>query len=378
MARESTDRGADRRAVARWLFVCCGLLALLIGVGGITRLTRSGLSIPNWRPVTGILPPLGAAAWEEAFAEYRETPEYRIVHHGMTLSEYRRIFAWEYLHRLLARLLGVAFAVPLAIFAWRRRLPRGFGRRLVAILALGALQGVAGWWMVASGLVDEPRVSPLRLTVHLGLALLLFAAMLDAALELARPRPAAARRGVASSFAGALVVAVFVQALAGALMAGSRAGYLFPTFPEMAGELVPSRLFAVDPWPASLWRDLVTIHFVHRWSGIAVAALAFAGLAAAFVRPADRALRRLSSAVAALAATTATLGVVTVSSGVAILPAVVHQLLAVALLAAAIITRHAATAARVAAGDEAGVAPEVDRCGAIPKGYGEADDQASG
>jgi len=334
----------DRRAVARWLYVCCALLALLVAVGGITRLTRSGLSIPEWRPVTGILPPIGERAWEEAFAAYRETPEYRIVHHGMTLEGYRRIFLWEYLHRLLARLLGVAFAVPLAVFAWRRRLPRGFGRRLVALFALGALQGVAGWWMVASGLVDEPRVSHLRLTVHLGLALLLFAAMLATALELAAPRPAPGRRGIATALAGALVAVVFLQALAGALMAGSRAGYLYTTFPEMAGELVPSRLFAVEPRIASLWRDLVTIHFVHRWSGIAVALLAFAGLAAAFLVPSFRALRGAASAVAALAATTAGLGIVTVLSGVAIVPAVLHQLLAVALLAAAIVARRRAAA----------------------------------
>lgn len=332
----------DRRAVARWLYVCCALLALLVGVGGITRLTRSGLSIPEWRPVTGILPPIGERAWAEAFAAYRETPEYRIVHRGMTLDGYRRIFLWEYLHRLLARLLGVAFAVPLALFAWRRRLPPGFGRRLVAILALGALQGVAGWWMVASGLIDEPRVSHLRLTVHLGLALLLFAAMLATALELRVPRPAAARRGIAPLLSGMLVAAVFLQALAGALMAGSRAGSLFPTFPRMAGELVPSRLFAVEPWITSLWRDLVTIHFVHRWSGVAIALLATAGLAAALLVPSFRSLRGAMSVVAALAATTAGLGIVTVLSGVAIVPAVVHQLLAVALLAAAIVARHRA------------------------------------
>ncbi len=349
MEANSPDRARDRQAVARWLLVCCGLLALLIGVGGVTRLTRSGLSIPSWRPVTGILPPIGERAWEAAFAEYRETPEYRIVHHGMTLDGYRRIFLWEYLHRLLARLLGVTFAVPLAIFAWRRRLPSGSGRRLLAMLALGALQGVAGWWMVASGLVDEPRVSHLRLTVHLGLALLLFAAMLDAALDLLQPRPALARPTLVTHWAGTLVGAVFLQALAGALMAGSRAGYLFSTFPLMAGELVPSRLFDVDPWPASLWRDLVTIHFVHRWSGIAIAALALGGAMAVFARPIARPLRRALSAVAALAAITALVGIVTVISGVSIFAAIVHQLLAVALLGAAIAARHAAAVATVAA-----------------------------
>lgn len=334
----------DRRAVARWLFLCCALLALLVAVGGVTRLTRSGLSIPEWRPVAGILPPIGERAWEEAFAAYRETPEYRIVHHGMTLESYRRIFLWEYLHRLVARLLGVAFAAPLAFFAWRRRLSRGIGRRLVALLALGALQGVVGWWMVASGLVEEPRVSHLRLTVHLGLALLLFAAMLDTALELRSRGAASARSGVAKGLAGALVVAVFLQALAGALMAGSRAGYLFPTFPEMAGELVPSRLFAADPRIASFWRNLVTIHFVHRWLGIAIALLALAGLAEALVGPKTRRLRRAATAVATLAAATAGLGIVTVTSGIAIVPAVGHQLAAVALLGAAIAARREAAA----------------------------------
>lgn len=345
----TSDRARDRRAVARWLLVCCGLLALLIGVGGATRLTRSGLSIPSWRPVAGILPPIGERAWEAAFAEYRETPEYRIVHHGMTLDGYRRIFLWEYLHRLLARLLGVAFAVPFAVFAWRRRLPRGSGRRLVAILTLGALQGVAGWWMVASGLVDEPRVSPLRLTAHLGLALLLFAAMLGVALDLLRPRPPRARPNLAALYTSTLVVAVFLQALAGALMAGSRAGYLYSTFPRMAGELVPARLFGVDPWPVSLWRDLVTIHFVHRWSGIAIAALALGGVVAVFARPIARSLRRALSAVAALAAITALFGIVTVTSGVSIAAAIAHQLLAVALLGAAIVARRTAAGGTLAA-----------------------------
>ena len=337
-------RARDRRAVAGWLLACCAVLALLVSVGGITRLTRSGLSIPSWRPVAGILPPIGGPAWEEAFAEYRETPEYRIVNYGMTLVEFQRIFFWEYVHRLLARLLGVVYALPLAIFAWRRRLPRGAGGPLVAVLAAMALQGTMGWLLVRSGLVAEPRVSHLRLTAHLGLALLIFSAMLWQALEIGRPRRSSAvrRRGLATWLAGAIVAAVFAQALGGALMAGTRAGYLFPTFPRMAGELVLARLFALEPWPRSLIDDLVTIHFIHRECGIAIAALALAQLAANFVRPAGRSRRRAALAVAAAALTTAGLGIATVLSGVAIVPAAVHQLSALLLFSCAVASLHLA------------------------------------
>lgn len=331
----------DRRCLlARWLFLCCGLLVLLIAIGGATRLTHSGLSIPSWRPLTGALPPIGAGAWERAFAEYRETPEYRIVRRGMTPPEFRGIYLWEYVHRLVARLLGLAFVVPLGYFAWRGWIPHGAGRSLASILGLGLLQGGVGWWMVASGLVSEPRVSHHRLAIHLGLALVLLGAMLRTGVSLivpARPRPT---RAPARWFAWAIAGAVFLQAIAGALMAGSRAGLLFPTFPLMAGELVPARLFALRPWPRSLVDDLVTIHFVHRWLGMAIAACSVAALLANRTRPADRPARRWSAAVALLAATTAGFGVVTVASGVALLPAAGHQTIAVALFGAAIVTAH--------------------------------------
>ncbi|MBP9144721.1 MAG: COX15/CtaA family protein [Thermoanaerobaculia bacterium] len=342
MGQFDEARGRDRRAVAGWLFACCAVLALLVGVGGITRLTRSGLSIPNWRPVTGILPPIGEAAWKQAFAEYRETPEYRIVNPAMTLDEFRGIFAWEYVHRLLARLLGLIFAVPLAVFAWRRRLPPSAGGPLVAVLAAMALQGAMGWFLVRSGLVAEPRVSPLRLAAHLGLAFLIFGAMLWLALGIGRPRlPRSARRGsLAKWLAGAIVAAVFAQVLGGALMAGTHAGYLFPTFPRMAGELIPARLFALDPWPRSLVDDLVTIHFVHRGCGVAIAVLALGQLAASFARPASRPRHRAALAVAGAALATAGLGITTVLSGVSTVPAAAHQLSALLLFACTIVSLH--------------------------------------
>jgi len=339
MSRPADAAPNDRRAVALWLLACSTLLALLITVGGITRLTHSGLSIPEWRPVTGLLPPVGERAWEEAFATYRETPEYRNVNHGMSLTEYRRIYYWEYVHRQLARLLGLAFVLPFALFAWRRRLPPGLLRPLAAILAVGLLQGAVGWWMVASGLVEEPRVSHLRLAAHLGLALLLFVALLSTALDLLRtaPDPDARRR---VWLGRGLLALVFIQALAGALMAGTHAGYLYPTFPRMAGELVPARLFAALPWPRGLLDDVVTIHFVHRWTGIAIAFVALGLLVASRLRPANYSARRAAAIFAVIAAATAGLGITTLLTGVAIVPAVAHQLLAVLLLAAATGVAH--------------------------------------
>lgn len=339
MTKSTSEVEDGRRTVVFWLFGCAALLWLLVGIGGATRLTGSGLSIPSWRPVTGVLPPLGAAAWEREFAAYRATPEFRLDRPAMTLAEYRRIYAWEYLHRLVARLLGAAFALPLAWFAWRRRLPRGFGAPLAAILALGALQGAVGWWMVRSGLVDEPRVSHLRLATHLGLALAIFGALLWAARSLRESslEDESSRRGSGFGLAAGLVAIVFVQALLGALMAGTRAGHLFPTFPRMAGTWIPGGLFALSPGPRSLLDDPVTIHFLHRWAGIVIVFLAFAGAVATWRRPAGDAARRATRRIALAASVTAGLGVVTLLTRVAIVPAVAHQLAALLLLGSVIV-----------------------------------------
>src|SRR5690349_1518276 len=181
-SRTSSARHAPR-AVAAWLLVCCALVFAMVVVGGVTRLTHSGLSITEWQPIVGTVPPRSAADWEQAFAKYRATPEYRQVNAGMTLPEFQRIFWWEYAHRLLGRAIGVAFLVPFLWFLLRRRLPPGYAAPLATIFLLGAAQGALGWYMVQSGLVDDPRVSQFRLTAHLGLAVLIFGAMLWTALS---------------------------------------------------------------------------------------------------------------------------------------------------------------------------------------------------
>lgn len=255
-----------RRQIALWLFVCCALVFIMVVVGGVTRLTRSGLSIVEWQPIAGTLPPLNPAEWDVMFAKYRETPEYLKVNRGMTLDEFKGIFWWEYIHRLLGRAIGLAFLLPLAWFALRGRIERALAPRLVGIFCLGGLQGAIGWWMVSSGLVDTPRVSHVRLAVHLGTAFLIFGAMWWTALGLLAPPGVAAspRQRRLARLAAGLSAAVFVMVLSGALVAGTRAGYAYNTFPLMDGHVVPPGLWVQDPWWDNVFHNLTTVQFNHR------------------------------------------------------------------------------------------------------------------
>ncbi|HYR00749.1 MAG TPA: COX15/CtaA family protein, partial [Casimicrobiaceae bacterium] len=250
-----------------WLFVCCALVFAMVVVGGGTRLTHSGLSIVEWQPIVGTLPPLTEVQWQETFAKYRLTPEFRQVNHAMTLAEFKGIFWWEYFHRLLGRAIGVVFLVPFLWFAARRRIPEGYGWKLGAIFALGGLQGAMGWYMVQSGLVDDPRVSQFRLTAHLGIALAIFAAMLWAGLSLVAPgavAPATARKSAVRRLAYAVAALVFVMALTGGFVAGIRAGFAYNTFPLMNGNVVPPEILSIEPWWKNFFWNMATVQFDHR------------------------------------------------------------------------------------------------------------------
>jgi cytochrome c oxidase assembly protein subunit 15 len=259
-------RVAASRPVAAWLFVCCALVFAMVVVGGVTRLTHSGLSITEWQPIVGTLPPLTDAQWQEAFDKYRQTPEYRQVNKGMALAEFKGIFWWEYFHRLLGRMIGAVFFLPLLWFTVRRRIPRGHAWKLAGIFVLGGLQGAMGWYMVKSGLVDDPRVSQFRLTAHLGLALLIFAAMSWVGLSLAYPQRAAgtAAQRAARRWAFGLTGLVFVMALTGGFVAGIRAGFAYNTFPLMNGDLIPPELFMIEPWWKNFFYNMATVQFDHR------------------------------------------------------------------------------------------------------------------
>ncbi len=269
-ARRAPGAAAGRaatRPVGVWLLVCCVALLALVVVGGVTRLTHSGLSIVEWQPIIGTLPPLSEAQWQETFAKYQLTPEYQKVNKGMSLAEFKGIFWWEYGHRLLARSLGAIFLLPLVWFAIRRRIDRGLAWKLAGIFLLGAAQGAMGWFMVKSGLVDNPRVSHLRLTAHLGLAFAIYAAMFWLALGLIRPgstgRVSGSDRNLVR-LAWVIAAVTFAQVLSGGLVAGIRAGFAYNTFPLMADAVIPPGIMMIDPWYANFVNNVATIQFTHR------------------------------------------------------------------------------------------------------------------
>jgi len=234
----------------------------MVVVGGITRLTHSGLSIVEWQPIVGAIPPLDDAQWEETFAKYRQTPEFRQRNHDITLAGFKAIFWWEYSHRLLGRVIGLAFLLPLIYFYRRGDVDRPLAWKLGAVFVLGAIQGAVGWYMVKSGLADDPRVSSVRLATHLGIAFAIYGAMFWLALGLLFDPP---RRSQGAVFpVGALTVLIFVMVLSGALVAGIRAGFAYNTFPLMNGELVPREILMIDPWWKNFIYNMATVQFVHR------------------------------------------------------------------------------------------------------------------
>ncbi len=248
-----------------WLLSIAALIAIMVLVGGATRLTESGLSIVEWKPVTGTLPPLSQQQWMDAFEAYKTIPQYRELNAGMSLDQFKTIFWWEWSHRLLGRVIGVAYLVPFLWFLWRDALGAELKRRLWLIFGLGALQGAVGWWMVASGLTLRTEVSQYRLATHLMLALVIFAAIVWTLRRMADRPPiiAPARLRIASV---ALLALTFVQLYFGALVAGLRAGRVYNTWPEIDGAFMPSaaRLFFEQPWWRNLFDNALTVQFEHR------------------------------------------------------------------------------------------------------------------
>ena len=336
------------RVVALWLAVCCVMIVAMVVIGGITRLTESGLSITRWQPVDGILPPLDDAAWQQAFADYQETTEYRQLNAGMTLDNFKAIYWWEYIHRLWGRLIGLVFAVPLVWLAVRRRIPRWSRPHLIALFALGGLQGVIGWWMVRSGLVERTDVSQYRLTIHLALALAIFAYMLWIALRLwqrsdHRGGSDAAPRRHLIGFS----VLLAVTACWGGLTAGTNAGWLYSEFPLMGGRLIPADFAALEPTWINLFENPGAIQWAHRVlatltlvTGLALAVRLWGG------RCGPAAVQAAGFLGLALLLQYG-LGIATVLSEMALPVAVVHQALAVAVIGATVVVWHACIAIRV-------------------------------
>lgn len=324
------------RSVRVWLWAVFGMVLAMVCVGGITRLTGSGLSMVEWRPLMGALPPLSDAEWAAVFAKYQATPQYGQVNHWMTLADFQRIFFWEYVHRVLGRLIGVVFFVPWAWFLIRRRIGGRVAAKTAVAFFLGGAQGVLGWYMVKSGLVDVPEVSHFRLAAHLGLALLVMQYVMWLAVDFA-PRPERQPAdSIMTRLSWAFVALVSVQIIYGAFMAGKRAGLLYATFPDMNDQFIPGGMADNDGFWSNALSNPIAIHFIHRVLGWLT--LACAGVFFWFGRSRTRSVKQRQALVVVAILTVAqfVLGVLTVVYYVPIWAAVTHQVAGAVLLSAVV------------------------------------------
>ncbi len=326
----AVPRNSQPRAIAHWLLAVAALVFLMVVVGGITRLTESGLSITEWKPVSGAIPPLTDVAWAAAFDAYKQIPQYAAIHADMTLGQFKFIFFWEWVHRLLGRVIGLAFALPLAWYWVRGVIPAGYKARLVPLLMLGALQGAIGWWMVTSGLMSGVSVSHFRLAIHLLLALTILAALVWTAhdlLMLAKNPDAPPARLTGTAIAVSAIL--FIQLLYGAWVAGMRAGKVSQNWPMMSDSFLPTGIDWSQGALHAFTSDPYLVHFIHRWwAWVAVAALII--LARAAKRVGDR---RASVAIHSAFGLQVILGIATVMTGVNITLAVLHQAVGALLVA---------------------------------------------
>ncbi|AZS21630.1 MULTISPECIES: COX15/CtaA family protein [unclassified Caulobacter] len=325
---------SDRsRPVAIWLFFVAAMVFAMVVVGGATRLTDSGLSITEWKPILGALPPMSDDAWRHSFDLYKQIPQYHLVNPDMTLDEFKGIFWWEWAHRLLGRVVGAAFAIPFIVFLIRRDIPRRLVWRCGVMLALGGLQGLVGWWMVSSGLSERVSVAPERLMTHLGLALLLFVVLIWTALDAWNGAPRVEERSPWRSWALAFLGAVYFQSLLGALVAGNDAGLIYNDWPLMNGRFFPADYAGAGFW-GTLAHSQAAVQFNHRL----FAYVLFVGaIAMAVIAWRDRTLvvdgKRAAMAVAITVTLQAALGVWTLMAAVPISLGVLHQAGAAVLLA---------------------------------------------
>jgi len=340
------------RAVAFWLLGCCLMILAMVVIGGITRLTGSGLSIMEWAPLMGAIPPLSHDEWLRVFGLYQQIPQYSAVNPGMTLGEFQSIFWWEWLHRLWGRLIGIVFLLPFLWFLVRRRIPAGLAPHLVALFLLGGLQGFIGWFMVASGFAERVSVSQYRLALHLGLALVIYGYMLWLALGLLRPVPAAIDAPRAARLRrrlSGLIALAAVTILFGGFVAGLDGGFFYNTFPTMNGRLLPEEFLTTRPAWLDPFENPATAQLVHRWLAIgllAAVAAVWLGERRAGLPPEPR---RALHLMAAMALVQVALGIATLLLVVPIPLAAAHQAGAVILLSLLIWTRHAARVSKAPA-----------------------------
>lgn len=329
--------------VAIWLLAILAMTAAIVMVGGLTRLTESGLSITEWKPVTGVVPPLSEADWEAELEKYRSTTQYQVLNKGMSVAEFKLIYWWEWGHRVLARTIGMVALIGLAIFWWQGRLKGAMLRRGAVLVLLVGAQGALGWFMVVSGLVGRTEVSQYRLAAHLGLAFIIFAWTMLMLLDLKRPREGRAEQP-GLTLARITLGAVFLQVLLGGLVAGLDAGLTYNTWPLMDGSLVPDGLFLHQPWWLNFGDNVTMVQFQHRMTAYAVATLA---VLCVIVAGRTGAGKPSAGLLGSVTVGQILLGVLTLLAGAGgeqpILLGAAHQFGALVLFAAAIAHWHALT-----------------------------------
>jgi heme a synthase len=334
-----TDRStANDRTVAIWLLICCALVYAMVVLGGVTRLTGSGLSMVDWKPVTGILPPVGEQAWLKEFALYKESPEFQKINSHMDVHDFKNIFWLEYLHRLLGRTIGVVFLIPFLVFAWRGYIRKPEAPKYALMFVLGGMQGLLGWYMVKSGLVDNPHVSQYRLTAHLVAAILVYSYMFWVALSLLYPVRSGEHEWYGKTLA--LTVLVFITVVSGGFVAGLKAGKIFNTFPMMGDYWIPPGLFSMRPFWLNFFENTTTVQFDHR----VLAITTFVLLVWYWLGVRKTGLpRRAAVAVNALLGTASlqvVLGIATLLMAVPVFLGAAHQATAMLLFTAALYLLH--------------------------------------
>lgn len=341
----STGPNSDDNAPIRlWLCTVAALILLIVMVGGATRLTGSGLSITEWRPLIGAIPPLSQADWLDAFEKYKQIPEYQRINKGMSLDAFKVIFWWEWSHRFLGRLIGVVFAVPLLVFWMRGRLPAGLAPKLMMLLVLGGLQGAMGWYMVKSGLVDRVDVSQYRLAAHLGIAVVILGLVVWIVFDLAAgPRGIhlSTVTGSQRTMAAALVALIFMQIMLGAIVAGIKAGLTYNTWPLMDGRLVPEGLDTLSPLYLNLFENPTAVQFNHRLMAYVLVVMAIYHAVDIGRHADDARLRRGAWLLAGAVLSQAALGIWTLLAWVPLALALLHQAVAMLVFVVAVANLHA-------------------------------------
>lgn len=333
------------RLISQWLLICLLLIFIMVVLGGVTRLTGSGLSMVNWHPIHGVVPPLTSEQWSEEFGNYQQSPEFQKINRDMNISEFKSIFWFEFSHRLLGRLIGLVFLLPFLYFWWRNKIKPGLTPKLMIMFLLGGLQGLLGWYMVKSGLVSNPHVSQYRLTAHLLSAILIYGYILWTILDLNQQNSYLTFKQ--SAVAGwrrislGLIVLLLITIVSGGFVAGLKAGLIFNTFPLMNGEWIPEGLGALSPWYLNLFENMVTVQFAHRMLAITTGLLMLGWYIKGRVRFEDDAVIRSFKLVGMMVIIQLVLGVSTLLMQVPVWLGAMHQAGALLLFSTMLINVHA-------------------------------------